>query len=79
MTQAKFSESTFVDILQWMRKPWRAEGRLPTRLARKFFEGKGMDVNIIKIEGSVELADGNKRNTRVLVPCNNKKMPLKAV
>lgn len=25
-------------------------------VARKFFEGKGMDVNIIKIEGSVELA-----------------------
>lgn len=25
-------------------------------VARKFFEGKGMDVDIVKIEGSVELA-----------------------
>ena len=36
-----------------------SEKRIATKypnVARKFFEGKGMDVNIIKIEGSVELA-----------------------
>ncbi|NCC87882.1 MAG: ATP phosphoribosyltransferase [Clostridia bacterium] len=54
--KCKFALATKVDADFWSGYNVKCIATKYPNIARKYFEGKGMDVRIIKIEGSVELA-----------------------